>query len=630
MLEYDEFRLLLGLDPASGGRNWTIEVREAPVEEFVGIKGTVTPQFTNEQLVRLRTASGWANRILLKEIGDSVWKSLSDPNVDAILLACLKQAKNNGRGLRIVVATADHDRFARDENAIRLSELPIEAIWREPWNFFAPSISTPVSRSLQVKADVDPAELTLPLRVLVVIASPNGLPKADIVKEGKFIETAFKPLVDSGAVVLDILSGATALVLKQHLEKQYHVVHFLAHGGFDVVGNDPSARAYISLQTDEGDVAPLDGEVLDLLLRDTDVRLVVLSACSSAAPTPEATPPEKRPYRIGAFDGIAQRLIAPISAVRAVVGMQFDMESDASIAFNGAFYRKMLERGIPLDAVVAHARLAVIVKMDVGHRAWVTPTLYSRCRDGILFDIKEIRNNLDDETRKSIVELDSKIAENRSILEELARHTDEYSMALRSLRDEYRSKIEELTERKNQLLGNSIRLWGGRAKPGEVVSCRLTLRLRSPAAVRNIKLVLMFPPKAVVFKGHRSEAHGEKMTVNMRGLNGMLQVSIRDVSHGDQWDRNEYDLAVFDFEVGARTSDPIVTVRVSDIAVDMSPAMTVSNLDGVIFVADSARRARQLANAEAQVAKALPVSWPGILKDSLALTIRSFVKDFLG
>jgi CHAT domain-containing protein len=269
MPAYDEFKLLIRPDVASAGRNWTVEIRAAPVKKLVGTQDTVTPQFTREQLLRLRTPSGWANRDRLREIGDSVWKSLTDTKVETAFLACLEQAKQNERGLRIVIATTDHQNAAADADAIRLSELPVEAMRREPWNFLAPSISTPVSRSLQIEGDAELEELTLPLRALVVIASPKGLPKADIATEEASIKEAFKPLVESGGVDLDILTGATGKKLQEHLERQFHVVHFVAHGNFDMADSDPSTRAFISLQKDDGDIAPIDGEQLDLLLRDT-------------------------------------------------------------------------------------------------------------------------------------------------------------------------------------------------------------------------------------------------------------------------------------------------------------------------------------------------------------------------
>jgi hypothetical protein len=92
--------------------------------------------------------------------------------------------------------------------------------------------------------------------------------------------------------------------------------------------------------------------------------------------------------------------------------MQFDMESEAAVIFSKTFYTRLLapdptdgspegsERatgGSPegserategrVDQVVTQCRKALVAAMDAGHRAWITPVLYSRCKDGRVFDM---------------------------------------------------------------------------------------------------------------------------------------------------------------------------------------------------------------------------------------------------
>jgi CHAT domain len=356
--------------------------------------------------------------------------------------------------------------------------------------------------------------------------------------------------------------------------------------------------------------------------RDTKVRLVVFSSCSSAAPTPM-----QEPYGMGAFDGLAQRIIGPDSAVRAVVAMQFDLESSAATAFSSTFYRKLLEPGRTLDEAVAQARLAIIVELGVGHRAWVTPTLYSRCRDGILFDVKEIRNNLNDDTRRLIVNIDTEIGRYREMIEEIAKQPPEIQQALTPSREEYQAKIEARTDQKNAILGNSVRLWGGRAKPGDVVSCRLTLKLLMPAAIRTVNMAIAFS-KFLSFRGHRPGDVGGDLAVNIQpdfdGRN--LRITVPNVSSGGRWQANEYELAILDFEVAARTTIPIATLKLSDVIVDADPPTSFSTLDGVVFVAESAKRAKAIAAAEAQVAKNGSDSWGALAKEVVDFSRRTALK----
>jgi hypothetical protein len=585
MAEYDEFRLLISPEIGVGGaaaRDWNLQILECTnTPALAGKKGRVTPCFTREQLRRLRSAGQFPDSDKLKEIGQCVWKSIANQDVAAALQASLAVAKNNNRGLRIVVVTIP-EQVDADPNAIRLSELPVEAM--RPDTYFAPSPTTPISRGLQVKPDAKPFELAPPLRVLVVMASPTDLPHADMGIEKAAIERALAPMVKTKMVIPEFLEGATRSRLVEYLERPFHVVHFIGHGAFDQVGDGPSTRAYLALVGDDGESDPLNGEDLDFFLRDTSVRLVVITACSSAAPTPD-----QEPYPFGAFDGIAQQLIKPASSVSAVVAMQFDMESEAAVAFSGALYRNLLDPGRTLDEAVALARKAIIARLSLGHRAWVTPTLYWRCQGGILFQIKEISRELDEETHKQIVDIDAQIEQLVRKIREAASQPANIRAALRPLIEQDQLKMEQLHTQRSLLLGSSLRLWGGRVKAGTVAACRLALKLQSAATIGTVKVNITFPQDKVAFIGAAAGAAGTQPGVDAPGggAAGALQITIQNVSGGADWPEGEHELAVLNFKVLAAVTDPTVTLTLGQTMIEAAPNQRFSTLHGVLFVVEN-------------------------------------------
>ena len=114
------------------------------------------------------------------------------------------------------------------------------------------------------------------------------------------------------------------------------------------------------------------------------MRLVVLSACSSAAPTPKQVEETVSP-----FEGVAQKLITGNSGVSAVVAMQFDLENKAAVEFSKSFYSHLLKPGLSLDEIVTMGRKAIMVSLDAGHRAWVNPVLYWRSKGCKVFELNK-------------------------------------------------------------------------------------------------------------------------------------------------------------------------------------------------------------------------------------------------
>jgi hypothetical protein len=390
MGDYNEFRIRLTADYPSQGE-WEVELVACPIPALIGRKSTIHPSFSRRQLRRLRNRNGWPNLGELTKLGNAVWKSVMTSELEIAFENCLQTSVNQGKGLKITVVTlgseAHDDRSLTLDDPVRLAEFPVEALYKDSYGFLATDLKTPICRGLQTVPDRPPLRITLPLRVLVAVATPSDKPPANAAREVQAIEQALAALTGPGGpLLLDICEQPTRSELFQRLQSS-HIFHFIGHGGFNPVGDDPTSQAYITLIRENSTKSDwLTAYNLSDMLRNSEVRLTIFTACVSAAATPD-----EAPYGIGAFDGIAQRLLSGVSGVAATVAMQFDMEEDAAVTFSRTLYEHLLATDKTLDEVVTLARKAVSIQKDPGHRAWVTPTMYSRCQQGKVFELADSR-----------------------------------------------------------------------------------------------------------------------------------------------------------------------------------------------------------------------------------------------
>jgi hypothetical protein len=176
-------------------------------------------------------------------------------------------------------------------------------------------------------------------------------------------------LTEQGLVELTVLESATlGALLKVLRNGQYHVLHFIGHGGFD----DRSDDGVLAFQSETGTRHLVSGHDLGTLLYDhTTLRLAVLNACEGA-----------RASAADPFGGVAQSLVR--QRIPAVVAMQFEITDEAAIVFSHELYMALLD-GYPVDAALAEARKVIFTgDNDI---EWGTPVLYMRARDGRVFTI---------------------------------------------------------------------------------------------------------------------------------------------------------------------------------------------------------------------------------------------------
>ena len=175
-----------------------------------------------------------------KEFGDKLFKALFVGEMLARLRSSLDQSRERGMGLRL--------RF-RLRDSPELANIPWELLYDiENNDFLARSGFTPIVRYLDLPQHATRLRVDLPLRVLVVIASPRNLPQLDSQGEWERLKVALRRLEQSGKLIVERLEtpfnsdllaggsgdfrGTTYALLQRSRGKPFHVLHFIGHGDF--------------------------------------------------------------------------------------------------------------------------------------------------------------------------------------------------------------------------------------------------------------------------------------------------------------------------------------------------------------------------------------------------------------
>ena len=298
------------------------------------------------------------------ELGGKLFEVVFGGDVRACLRSSLDEVYRKERtGLRLKL---------RLQEVPLLSDLPWEFLLDATLDrFFAQSNQTPIVRYIEMPERIKPITVNLPLHLLVMISSPSDYLRLDVERERSRLEETLEPLIEAGKVRVKWLENPTLTCLLRCLrEGEYHVFHFIGHGGFD----KKREEGVLVLEDEQGRGWLADAHRIGTLLHDhPSLRLAVLNSCEGA-----------RNSLTDPFAGVATGLIR--QGVPAVVAMQFEITDEAAITFAGGFYAA-LAQGFPVDAAVAEARKAIYIQPN--DIEWGTPVLYMRSSDGVLFDLTQ-------------------------------------------------------------------------------------------------------------------------------------------------------------------------------------------------------------------------------------------------
>ncbi len=229
--------------------------------------------------------------------------------------------KNSEQGLRLRLRLSD---------ASALADLPWEYLYdTSSHRFFAHSATTPVVRYLDLPQRIQPLAVQPPLKILVMIANPRDVGQLDVDGEWRKVQAALADLVQRGLVTLTRLEKATLTSLQRQLRReQYHIFHFVGHGGFD----QQTQEGVLLLENENGLVRLVAGSYIGALLHDhRSLRLAVLNSCEGAR-TAQSDP----------FAGVAQTLVQ--QGIPAVIAMQFEITDQAAVTFAHEFYSALADR----------------------------------------------------------------------------------------------------------------------------------------------------------------------------------------------------------------------------------------------------------------------------------------------
>ena len=363
---YRNFDITIGRD----GDSYTVRI-ESPAGEVSG-RFEVPFQAMEIENFLLRTAPGRGKTRRIdapavdaaKRFGGKLFSSLFTGEALGVLRVSLDDAHRSADKLRIRLCLSD---------APALAELPWEYLYNLTLNrFFALDNDMAVVRYLDAPERVRPISVALPLRVLVVISSPSDYVPLDAEHEWQNLQDALGDLLRKGLVQIDRLEDATMAALRRQLApNEYHILHFIGHGGFD----RQSEEGVLVFEDGYGRSKFVGGQELGWLLHNHEtLALAVLNACEGA-----------RTNQNDLFAGTAQSLVQ--QGIPAVVAMQFEITDDAAKTFAHAFYGG-LAAGQPVELCLTETRMALFAE---GHELeWATPVLYSRTEDGHVFDVRQL------------------------------------------------------------------------------------------------------------------------------------------------------------------------------------------------------------------------------------------------
>ena len=297
----------------------------------------------------------------VQDIGVRLFEAIFSGDIRTAYRTSAAVAAERGRGVQIALRL----------DAPGLAALPWEALFDSETQAYL-CLKEPLVRHVPAPYSPPALSLTPPLRILGMISSPAGLPSLDVGAERSRLEDALRPHLDAGRVELHWLDDVSWTgVHDRLLEDEWHVLHFIGHGGYDTV-TDEGVLAFVG-RNGRADLVPAS-RLADLLDEaEPTPRLVVLNSCQSGASG-----------TVDLFSGTAAALAH--SGIHAVAAMQYAISDDAAVAFARGFY-KALAHGRGIDEAVRSGRIGIL-GLSRGTLEWITPVLYLRGEDTRLFDIE--------------------------------------------------------------------------------------------------------------------------------------------------------------------------------------------------------------------------------------------------
>ncbi|MCL4860162.1 MAG: CHAT domain-containing protein [Caldilineaceae bacterium] len=299
----------------------------------------------------------------LADFGAFLFGALFTGDVATLYRTSLGMIRSQARRLRVRLRIT----------APELAALPWEYLFDpDEQSFLAISPETALVRYVPITLPVRPTTVRLPLRVLVVIASPHDLLQLDVVREEALLREALARRVEQGQIQVEVLTHANAPAISQAMRQfQPHVFHFVGHARFE------DETASVALEDEAGYTQLVDERSFrEFFSGSQETRLVLLNACQTATVS-------SRQLLVGLAPRLLQRQLS------AVVAMRHGMSDKAAAILTREFYR-CLALGLPVDAAISEARKGIFLEFGARSSAWGAPVLFLRAGDGLLFQVASL------------------------------------------------------------------------------------------------------------------------------------------------------------------------------------------------------------------------------------------------
>jgi DNA polymerase III delta prime subunit len=353
--DYEIFELLVGPRTAQG---YPVTITRSPSGEASELSPLdLERSGILANLHQLQAGAGDA--LFLAELGCCLFESLFPPSIASLYRRSLERARGAGQGLRI------HLRLEAPE----LAGLPWEYLCDKQEDcFLAVSPETPLVRYVPMPHQAQTMAVRPPLRVLVVLSSPHGLPTLDVDAEGRLVRDALSSWCEQGRVEVRVLDQAHVVEVNRVMSAfRPHVFHFVGHGQQDSQGS------YVILEDEQGQPQPMGARTFrEFFLGIPEARLVVLNACYLASDRSS-----------GLLAGFAPNLLR--RNLSAVVAMQSPIMDQTALVFTREFYR-YLALGCSVEEALTEARRSILLEEPGAGFEWGVPVLFLRAKDGRLFE----------------------------------------------------------------------------------------------------------------------------------------------------------------------------------------------------------------------------------------------------
>ena len=209
-----------------------------------------------------------------------------------------------------------------------------------------------------------------PLRILVLISSPDDQRELNTEREIEAIQDAMDDAQVKGIVKVDFLEEATLENIRDAvIDDKYHIIHYTGHGERD----EATGESFLALEDDDGKTHPTTGiELKRNLARAEKLRMVVLSGCLTAQTS-----------YTDALRGVATTLLE--GGIPVVLAMQYSILDKSGIEFASSFY-KALGTGLSHEEALAQTRISLCNLRTEVRADWGIPALYLRTQSqGLCF-----------------------------------------------------------------------------------------------------------------------------------------------------------------------------------------------------------------------------------------------------